>query len=357
MNTLFTENKNLKQKPKSVDGFGKIFTDYMYVREYRDGTWNSGEIKPFDDLELLPSTSVLHYGQAAFEGLKAYRDNTGTVRLFRARDNFKRLTTSCDRLCMPAPDVEEAYEALCELVDIERDWIPTERGTSLYIRPLMFAADNSLGVHAAHRYKFVIMLSPSGAYYAHGFAPVALKVEREYVRASQGGTGAYKVIGNYAASIKAGETARQEGYDQVLWLDGNERKYCAEVGSMNIFFVFNGKVVTPELDGTILPGITRDSVIKLLKSEGFTVEERHIDIAEVIDGARTGALDEIFGTGTAAVVSPVDRLGDGGTDYTVGQKGKPGKIADMLLNRLTDIQTGVAPDPFGWVSFVGKASA
>ena len=352
MRSLFTKRTELKQKPSEVRGFGKTFTDYMYVREYAGGRWGRGEIKPYDALELMPCSSVLHYGQAAFEGLKAYRDEAGTVRLFRARDNFKRLATSCDRLCMPKLDVEEGYEALEELVNTERDWVPTERGTSLYIRPLLFANDNSLGVHAAHEYKFLIMLSPSGAYYAHGFAPVALKVEREYVRASQGGTGAYKVIGNYAASIKAGELALEQGYDQVLWLDGNERKYCEEVGSMNIFFVLDGKVVTPELDGTILPGITRDSVIKLLKLDGVPVEERRVEISEIIAGAKSGALSEIFGTGTAAVISPVDRLGDGGVDYAIGKPGKAGEIASMLFKRLTDIQTGISPDPFGWVSVV-----
>lgn len=344
----------LKQKPKKADSFGKVFTDYMYVREYADGKWGKGEIRPFDAIELLPCSSVLHYGQAAFEGLKAYRDERGTVRLFRARDNFARLRTSCDRLCIPPIDADEALGALNELVDLERDWIPTERGTSLYIRPFVFASDESLGVHAAHNYKFIIILSPSGAYYSHGFAPVALKVEREYVRASKGGTGAFKVVGNYAASIKAGELAVRDGYDQVLWLDGGERKYVEEVGSMNIFFVLDGKVVTPALNGTILPGITRDSCIKLLKAKGIPVEERRISIDEVLDGAKSGALTEIFGTGTAAVISPVDRLGDDGVDHIIGERGKAGAIANMLFDTLTGIQTGRSADDFGWVSVVEK---
>ncbi|MDE6401477.1 MAG: branched-chain amino acid aminotransferase, partial [Clostridiales bacterium] len=242
-NTVFVKRKTLKDKPEKATSFGKIFTDYMYVREYIDGEWKQGQIVPFDAVELLPCSSILHYGQGVFEGLKAYRDGNGTVRLFRARDNFKRMRSSCERLCMPAPDAEEAYAALTDLINIERDWIPTEKGTSLYIRPFVFANDESLGVHAARNYKFIIILSPSGAYYSHGFAPVALKVEREYVRAVKGGTGAYKVIGNYAASIKAGETAIKEGYDQVLWLDGVNRKYVEEVGAMNIFFVLDGVVV------------------------------------------------------------------------------------------------------------------
>ncbi len=345
----FIKAESLKKKPSDVSGFGKVFTDYMYVREYRDGRWNDGEIRRFDALELLPSASVLHYGQAAFEGLKAYRDDRGAVRLFRPEMNFERLKSSCERLCIPTVEVSDAIAALTELVRIERDWIPTAAGTSLYIRPLVFACDDSLGVHSAKNYKFIIMLSPSGAYYSHGFAPVALKVEREYVRAVAGGTGAFKVIGNYAASIKAGDSAIAEGYDQVLWLDGVHRKYVEEVGSMNIFFAFGDNVVTPELNGSILPGITRDSCIKLLRDDGFDVEERKISIDEVTGGARSGALTEIFGTGTAAVISPVDRLGDGGEDFTIGVHGKSGKIASRLFDELTGIQTGRYPDRFGWI--------
>ncbi len=352
MQIEFIKTNDLKQKPETVSGFGKIFTDYMYVREYADGSWHDGKIVPFDALELLPCSSVLHYGQAVFEGLKAYKNNNGEVRLFRARDNFKRMATSCDRLCIPPIDSDEAYNALYELINIERDWIPTERGTSLYVRPFVFACDESLGVHAAKNYKFIIILSPSGAYYSHGFAPVSLKVEREYVRASKGGTGAYKVVGNYAASIKAGDAANKLGYDQVLWLDAIERKYVEEVGSMNIFFVLDGKVVTPELNGSILPGITRDSVIKLLKSKGYDVQERRVAIDEVLDGAANGKLTEIFGTGTAAVISPVDMLGDGDKKYVIGERGKAGKISAMLFDTLTDIQTGAAKDGFGWVTEV-----
>lgn len=352
MKTQFIKSDKLKQKPNKVSSFGKLFTDYMYVREYKDGKWQDGSIRPFDALELLPCSSVLHYGQAVFEGLKAYKDVGGTVRLFRHEDNFKRMRTSCERLCIPPVDVAEAATALTDLVSIERDWIPTEKGTSLYIRPFVFACDESLGVHAAKNYKFIIILSPSGAYYSHGFAPVALKVEREYVRAVVGGTGAYKVVGNYAASIKAGEDAISQGYDQVLWLDGVERKYVEEVGSMNIFFVLDKKVVTPALNGSILPGITRDSVIKLLQSKNIPVEERRVSVDEVIDGAKSGRLTEVFGTGTAAVISPVDRIGDGGKDYAIGKNGEAGEIAAMLLNGLTDIQTGRAADTFGWVTAI-----
>ncbi|MCM1368430.1 MAG: branched-chain amino acid aminotransferase [Roseburia sp.] len=354
MKTRLVQCDALKSKPEKVTSFGKLFTDYMYVREYSGGKWGDGAIMPFDALQLLPCTSVFHYGQAVFEGLKAYRDKSDTVRLFRAEDNFKRMRTSCDRLCIPPVDEKEAYEALKELVNLEREWIPTDKGTSLYIRPFVFACDESLGVHAAKSYKFIIILSPSGAYYAHGFAPVALKVEREYVRACKGGTGAYKVVGNYAASIKAGDEAVKEGYDQVLWLDGTERKYVEEVGSMNIFFVLGGKVVTPALNGSILPGITRDSVIKLLRSKNIPVEERRVSIDEIIAGAKDGSLTEIFGTGTAAVISPVDTLGDGGVDYVIGKKGETGPIANMLFDTLTGIQTGRIEDNFGWVTEVDR---
>lgn len=342
---------SLKQKPSEIVGFGKCFTDYMYVAEYENGSWNDGAIVPYDAFSLAPCSSVLHYGQAAFEGLKAYRNKNGEVRLFRARDNFKRLNTSLGRLCIPPIDEQKAYNALKALVNLEREWIPVADGTSLYIRPYVFADDKSLGVHAAKRYKFVIILSPSGAYYARGFAPVSLKVERRYVRASKGGTGAYKVVGNYAASILAGDEAVRDGYDQVLWLDAQERKYVEEVGSMNIFFVFGGKVVTPELNGSILPGITRDSCIKILKSEGIPVEERAVSVDEVLAGAKSGELTEIFGTGTAAVISPVDRLGDDG-DYIIGERGKSGKIAAMLYERLTGIQTGKLSDTFDWVDVI-----
>ncbi len=351
MSIKFIECEKLKQKPSKVDSFGKIFTDYMFVSHYADGKWDDGAIMPYDAMALMPCSSVLHYGQAAFEGLKAYRDGaTQDIRLFRACDNFKRFQTSCDRLCIPKMDVEKAYNALCELVKREREWIPTAPGTSLYVRPFVFANDDSLGVHAAKHYTFAIILSPSGAYYSHGFAPVALKVEHEYVRAGKGGTGAFKVVGNYAASIKAGEEAIEQGYDQVLWLDGAERRYVEEVGSMNIFFVLDGKVITPELNGTILPGITRDSCIKLLKSKNIEIVERRIDIAEIVEGAKSGALTEAFGTGTAAVISPVDRLGDRGTDYIIGKRGQVGKIASMLFDLLPGIQTGKYEDPFGWVT-------
>ena len=255
---------------------------------------------------------------------------------------------SCWRVCIPHFDTEFVHDALVKLVTLEKDWIPTAEGTSLYIRPFIIATDRALGVHAAQNYIFAIILSPVGAYYAHGFDPVSLYVEEHYKRACKGGTGHHKVAVNYAASILASEEANRKGYDQTLWLDASENKYMEEVGSMNIFFVINGEVVTPELGGSILPGITRRSTIELLKSRGYTVIERKVSVDEVIQGSLDGSLTEIFGTGTAAVVSPVGSFGYKDTKYTVGD-GKLGKVTKYVYDELTGIQTGKKPDEFGWV--------
>lgn len=341
-------SKNLKPKPEKVSGFGKIFTDHMFVADYYDGGWHDEKIVPYAPFMLDPSTSVLHYGQGVFEGLKAYRDaKTGKVRLFRPRDNFARMATSCERVCIPSYNVDDALAALEKLIEIERDWIPTQEGTSLYIRPCIIATDNSLGVHAAKTYKFFIILSPSGAYYSKGFSSVKLYVEREYVRACVGGTGAYKVIGNYAASLLAAQIAESKGYDQVLWLDSRERKYVEEVGSMNIFFIIDNKAVTPMLNGSILAGVTRFSVIDILKDMGIEVQERKISVDELTEGAKSGALTEAFGTGTAAVISPVDTLCIDDKDFVIS-KGA-GEIATRLNNALTGIQTGKIKDIHNWV--------
>ena len=341
--------KELKDKHTDLK-FGKNFTDYMFMMEYHDGAWDyeNACIKPYEPFVLDPSTSVFHYGQAVFEGLKAYRNEAGEVRLFRPMENMKRMLDSCWRVCIPQIDPQFAHDALVELVKLEKDWIPTAPGTSLYIRPFVIAVDRALGVHAAKNYIFAIILSPVGAYYAHGFAPVSLYVEEHYKRACKGGTGHYKVAVNYAASILASEEAEKRGYDQTLWLDAQENKYMEEVGSMNIFFVINGVVVTPMLAGSILPGITGKSTIELLKARGYTVEERRVSVDEVVKAAEDDTLNEIFGTGTAAVVSPVGSFGYNGKDYTVGD-GQMGKITKYVYDELTGIQTGVKPDEFGWV--------
>ena len=336
-----------KQKPSGALGFGKYFTDHMFVMNYDDGKWHDARIQPYAPFKLEPCCSVFHYGQAVFEGTKAYKNKNGEVRLFRPRDNLLRMNESSDRICIPPIDVDFVLDALKKLVALDESWIPTDEGTSLYIRPSVIATENALGVHAAKSYIFFIILSPSGSYYAHGLEPVRLYVEENYVRAAKGGTGHHKVVGNYAASMKAGEKAAQMGYDQVMWLDAKEHKNVEEVGSMNIFFVFDNVVKTPALRGSILPGITRRSVIELLKDEGYKVEECDIAVKDVVEGAKNGKLEEVFGTGTAAVISPVGDFGYRGEDFVVGG-GKMGKISRHIYDELTGIQTGRVEDRFGW---------
>ncbi len=348
----FIKCKELKDKKTDL-AFGKNFTDYMFVLEYHNGAWDyeNACIKPYEPFSLDPSTSVFHYGQAVFEGLKAYKNDKGEVRIFRPMDNMNRMIDSCERVCIPPFDTKFVHDALVELVKLEKDWIPTAPGTSLYIRPFAMGVDKALGVHAAKNYILSIILSPVGAYYTHGLAPVSLCVEEHYKRACIGGTGHHKVAGNYAASILAADLAEKKGYDQVLWLDAQENKYMEEVGSMNIFFVIDGVVITPMLAGSILPGITRRSTIELLKARGYKIEERRVSVAEVVAAADNGTLNEIFGTGTAAVVSPVGTFGYLGKDYQVGDGGM-GKITKYVYDELTGIQTGIKPDEFGWVEKV-----
>lgn len=341
--------KTPKTKPAGALGFGKIYTDHMFEMDYDAGTgWHDARIVPYHAFETDPAMMVYHYGQAIFEGMKAYRNDEGEVTMFRPALNVARLNASAGRLCMPEVDEEFVLGCIARLVEIEREWIPTEQGTSLYIRPVMISTEVGLGVHTAQQYKLYVICSPVGAYYAHGFAPVSLKVEDKYVRASKGGTGHYKFAGNYASSILAADIASKEGYDQVMWLDAKDRRYVEEVGSMNIFFAFGDRVVTPMLAGSILPGITRRSAIEYLRAKGYAVEERLVSIDELVEGARDGTLTEIFGTGTAAVISPVGMFGYQGTHYTVGD-GRIGRIAAMLFDNLTGIQSGRLPDEFGWV--------
>jgi branched-chain amino acid aminotransferase len=316
--------------------------------EYASGRWQNPRIRPYAPFSLDPSSSVFHYGQAVFEGLKAFKNSKGEIRIFRPRENFLRMRESCERLCIPPVAVDDAMDALAELVRLDADWIPTSAGTALYIRPSVIAVDAALGVHAAKNYIFFIILSPVGAYYANGLAPVKLFVEERYVRAAKGGTGHNKVIGNYAASLLAAENAEKLGCDQVMWLDAKENRFVEEVGSMNIFFVINGRVVTPALSGSILPGITRKSVIELLKAQGIPVTERAIAIDEVVAACENGTLTEIFGTGTAAVISPVGSFLYRGKNYTVAT-GAMGGTARKIYDELTGIQTGERSDSYEWV--------
>lgn len=323
----------------------------MLVMDYADGKWSDPEIVPFENLSMSPATNILHYAQGIFEGVKAYKDAEGKITSFRLEENFARMNRSAQRLCMPTIDAKVVMDALKELLILEQDWIPTAPGTALYIRPTMIATDPMLGVHAAHTYKFFIILSPVGAYYANGLQPTKILVEDEYVRVAVGGTGEAKCMGNYAASLLASEMAIKKGYDQVLWLDAKEHKYAEEVGAMNMFFVIDGEIITPALVGSILPGITRKSAIELLRSEGYKVTERRISIDEIVKAYEEGKLDEAFGTGTAAVISPVGIIGYKGRDMVINNQ-EMGKITAELYDKLTGIQYGRLEDKFGWVNHI-----
>lgn len=347
--------ETLKAKPNGAHlDFGTIFTDHMFLMDYKEGEgWYDPRIVPYQSLTLDPAAIIFHYGQTVFEGLKAYITEGGEVQLFRPEKNFERLNHSNDRLCIPHIDEQFALEALKQLVEIEKDWIPTEEGTSLYIRPFIIATEPYLGVAPSKQYKLMIILSPVGAYYKEGINPVKIAVENQYVRAVLGGTGEAKTAGNYAASLMAQEVVSKDGFAQVLWLDGVEKKYIEEVGSMNVFFKINGEIITPALNGSILQGVTRDSVIQLLKHWGLPVVERRIAMAEIAEAYESGTLEEAFGTGTAAVISPIGQLTWEEKDLIIND-GKTGEISKKLYDTLTGIQYGKVEDPFGWAVKVGS---
>jgi branched-chain amino acid aminotransferase len=337
-----------KPDPKTLQ-FGKVFTDHMFLLNYETGKgWHDARVVPYGALEMEPSSMVFHYAQEVFEGMKAYRTPDGGIQLFRPYDNARRMNDSCERLCIPPVPEDLFVEAVKTLVKVDADWVPSEPDTSLYIRPFIIATDAALGVHASHTYLFCVICSPVGAYYAEGINPVKIYVESQDVRAVKGGTGYTKCGGNYAASIRAGERAEQNGYAQVLWLDGVERKYIEEVGSMNVLFKIDGKVVTPKLTGSVLPGITRRSCLELLRAWGVPVEERLISAQELFDAADSGKLEEAWGSGTAAVISPVGEMG-WEDRHVVIHGGKIGELTQRLYDTLTGIQWGKQPDPYGWV--------
>lgn len=339
-----------KQKPDMNKlGFGNYFTDHMFVMNYTEGQgWHDERIIPYQNFSLDPASMVFHYAQEIFEGLKAYRTPDGHVQLFRPQKNIERMNRTNERMCIPQVNPEDVLTAIKTLVSVDSDWVPTKEGTSLYIRPFIFATDAHLGVHVSKTYIFCIILSPVGAYYDAGIDPVKIFIETEYVRAVRGGTGFTKCGGNYAASLIGQKKAEELGYAQVLWLDGIEHKYIDEVGAMNVFFVIDGEVITPTLEtGSILPGVTRMSCIELLRSWGYKVTERKLAVQEVIDAQKAGKLNEAFGTGTAAVISPIGELNDNGEKLVVNG-GKIGDIAQKLYDNLTGIQWGKLPDTMGW---------
>lgn len=345
------KTKTPKAKPTDETklGFGHVFTDHMFVMNYDAGQgWHDARIVPYGEISLSPAAMCLHYGQEIFEGLKAYRTADGSVQMFRPQENFKRMNTSAERMVIPQIDEEFMLKALKTLVELEKDWVPHTDGASLYIRPFIFATDPYVGVKPADHYLFMIILSPSGAYYSTGLNPVKIYVEERYVRAVRGGTGFAKTAANYAISLKGQDEAHKQDYEQVLWLDGVEQKYIEEVGSMNIFFVIDGEVITPLLTGSVLPGITRKSALELCRKWGMKVSERRITIQEVAEAYDAGKLDEVFGTGTAAVISPVGHLKWGDKVMEINDN-KIGKISQKLYDTMTGMQYGKLPDDMGWI--------
>ena len=340
----------LKEKPASSTlVFGKSMTDHMFIADYDEGQgWHDPRIVPYGPLQIDPAAKVLHYAEEIFEGLKAYRTADGTIQLFRPLDNISRMNKSAERLCLPQIPEELALAGITELVKLERDWVPHEEGTSLYIRPFMIGTDPALGVHSSHHVQYIVIVCPVGAYYPEGLAPVKIYVESEDVRAVKGGTGMAKTGGNYAASLRAGDRAEKQGYSQVLWLDGVHRKYIEEVGAMNVMFKVNGKILTPDLNGSVLDGITRRSCIQLLKDWGYEVEERRISYEELFQAAEDGTLEEAWGTGTAAVVSPIGELAMEGKKVTISGN-QIGELTQKLYDNLTGIQWGRLADPHNWI--------
>jgi branched-chain amino acid aminotransferase len=342
--------KKMKAKPKDESrlGFGKIFTDHFFNMKYKDGRgWYDAIIEPYRPLQLDPTAMCLHYAQEIFEGLKAYRGKDGAIFLFRPTENIKRMNDSAERLCMPSIDEDIFLDALKKLVIMEKDWIPHGEGTSLYIRPTMIATEPALGVHPASEYLFFIVVGPVGAYYPQGFSPTKIFVSEEYVRAARGGTGHIKAAINYATSLYATRIAMNMGYTQVLWLDAREKQYVEEVGTSNIFFLIGDELITPALTGTILPGVTRNSVIRLARHFGIKVAERQLSIDEVISALQKGTLKEVFASGTAAIVSPVGQIYFRGKEHIING-GKTGPLAEKLYNEILQIQYGMKEDPFNW---------
>ena len=341
-----TNHSRIKEQDINNSPFGKVFSDHMLVATYANDSWQEVKIIPYGNIPICPSLSVLHYGQAVFEGLKAYKSPMGKPLLFRLEANYKRINESAFRLCMPSIPEEIFVDGLKELIRLDVDWIPNQSDSTLYIRPIYFATDESIALRPANSYKFIVICCPTGTFYS---APVKLIATDKYVRACEGGTGATKCAGNYGGSFLADKEAKQQSYDNVLWLDGKEKKYIEECGTMNVAFVINDVVITPKLTGSILGGITRDSVLTLFRDMGVKVEERLISIDEVVKAYEMGNLSEAFGMGTAATIAHISTINYQGKDMilpTVDER----KYASQVLQKLEDIKTGKITDPYGWVS-------
>lgn len=348
MNITIQKTSAPKEKQTENLGFGKIFTDHMFMVNYsRSKGWYDARIVPFENLSFHPASTMLHYGAEIFEGLKAYRRADGKVQMFRPIENVRRMNNSAERIGLPVMAEEDMLEAILKFVEVEQDWVPSGEGESLYLRPFMLGTDEHLGVHSIENALFVIIASPSGSYYAEGINPVKIMIEEDDVRAVRGGTGYAKCGGNYAAATRAGEKAEKKGYTQVLWLDGVERKYIEEVGAMNVMFKIDGEIVTPKLTGSILPGITRKSCIEVLKDAGYTVNERLLSVDELIDALESGKLEEAWGCGTAAVVSPIGQLYYNDKTYTINNN-EIGEVTQKLYDKLTGIQWGKIEDTYKW---------
>lgn len=346
------EQRKEKPDPKNL-GFGVHFTDHMFLMKWdRAHGWHDAEICPYRNFSMDPAAMVYHYGQAIFEGLKAYKGEDGQVFMFRSEDNLERMNSSALRMCMPRLPVDKVFKGIKALVYLDRDWIPSGNGATLYLRPTMIAVEPALGVRPSEQYLFYVIMSPVGAYYPEGFNPTKIWVTDKYVRAVKGGVGDVKTAGNYAASIMAGQEAHKAGYTQVLWLDACDRKYVEEVGTSNIFFKIGDKLITPPLGGSILGGITRDSVIQLARSWGMEVVEERITIDEVLAAIENGSLEEAFGSGTAAVISPIGELCYREKKYVVAA-GETGAVSQRLFTELQAIQNGEQADPFKWIVRVG----
>ena len=350
MEIKITKTTSPKVKPNADGlGFGKYFTDHMFIMDYTtEKGWHDARIVPFENLSIHPASTVLHYGAEIFEGLKAYRTSEGKIQLFRPLENIKRMNRSAERMCLPQIPEQDALEILKKFIELEKDWVPSQAGTSLYIRPFMYGNDEQLGVHAVSNAVFMIILSPVGSYYKEGINPVKIMIEDQDVRAVRGGTGEAKCGGNYAASTRAGERAAKQGYSQVLWLDGVERKYVEEVGAMNVMFKINGEIVTPKLSGSILPGITRKSCLEILRKEGYKVSERLLSVKELVKALKKGKLEEAWGCGTAAVISPIGELNYQGVKYAING-GEIGEVSRKLYDTITGIQLGKVEDEYDWI--------